>query len=152
MDPRRTSAGSAAAVAVTTATYHRRMKLGAWIEAYGQAWETGDEDLMVSLFADDASYRSSPFREPFRGHDEIRAYWRRNARTQRDKRVRMGRPFVDGNRVAVEWWTTMVDEGEAVTLPGCLLLRFEADGRCSDLREYWHVEPGKHDPFPGWGA
>lgn len=128
------------------------MERGVWIEAYGRAWETGDEDLLVSLFTDDASYRSSPFRGPFRGRDEIRAYWRRNAGTQRDKRVRMGRPFVEGNRVAVEWWTTMVDEGEAVTLPGCLLLRFEADGRCSDLREYWHVERGTHDPFPGWGA
>jgi hypothetical protein len=52
-------------------------------------------------------------------------YSRRNAGTQRAKRVRMGRPFVDGNRVAVEWWTMMVDEGESVTLPGCLL-RFEA--------------------------
>ena len=46
----------------------------------------------------------------------------------------------------------MVDEGEAVTLPGCLLLRIEADGRCSDLREYWHLEPGTHEPFAGWGA
>jgi hypothetical protein len=61
-------------------------------------------------------------------------------------------PFVDGGRVAVEWWTTMVDEGEAVTLPGCLLLHFEADGRCSDLREYWHLEPGTYEPFAGWGA
>jgi hypothetical protein len=47
-----------------------------------------------------------PFRAPFRGHDEIRAYARRNAATQRDKHVRMGRPFIDGSRVAVEWWTT----------------------------------------------
>jgi hypothetical protein len=52
---------------------------------------------MVSLFTEDASYRSSPFREPFRGHDEIRAYARRNAGSQRDKRVRMGHPSVDGN-------------------------------------------------------
>jgi len=128
------------------------MELGAWIEAYGRAWEAGDEDLVVSLFTDDASYRSSPFREPFRGRDEIRAYWRRGAGAQLDKRVRVGTPFVHGSRVAVEWWTTMVDEGEAVTLPGCLLLRFEADGRCGDLREYWHVETGTREPFAGWGA
>jgi len=37
------------------------------------------------------------------------------------------------------------------TLPGCLLLRFEPDGRCSDLREYWNLEPGLRKPFPGWG-
>ena len=59
-------------------------------------------------FTEHANYRSAPFREPFRGHDEIRAYARRTAATERDKHVRMGRPFVDGSRVAVEWWTTMI--------------------------------------------
>lgn len=123
-----------------------------WIERYGCAWETADEDLIVSLFTEDGTYRSSPFRVPYRGHEEIRAYWRRGAGAQRNTRVRMGIPFVDGRRVAVEWWTTMVDDGQEVTLPGCLLLRLEADGRCSELREYWHVEPGIHEPFAGWGT
>jgi hypothetical protein len=51
------------------------------------------------------------------------------AGNQRETRVRMRRPFVDGGRIAVEWWATMLDKGEEVTLPGCLLLRFQADGR-----------------------
>lgn len=114
--------------------------------------EAGDDELMALLFTEHANYRSAPFREPFRGHDEIRAYARRTAATQRDKHVRMGRPFVDGSRVAVEWWTTMIDDAEAVTLPGCLLLRFAADGRCSELREYWHFEPGRREPFAGCGT
>ena len=65
----------------------------------------------------------------------------------------MGRPFVDGERAAVEWWATMVDpdDGE-VTLPGCLLLRFAPDGRCSDLREYWHLQEGRVEPHDGWGS
>ena len=76
---------------------HRRMELGAWIEAYGRAWETGDEDLMATLFTDDASRRSSPFREPFRASTRSEPTGVANAGTQRDKRVRwMGRPFVDG--------------------------------------------------------
>lgn len=135
-----------------TATAQGRRELGAWIEAYGRAWETGDDDLMVSLFTEGASYRCAPFREPLRGHDEIRAYARRNAGAQRDTHVRMGRPFIDGSRVAVEWWTTMIENSQAVTLPGCLLLRFEGDGHCSELREYWHLEAGTHEPFAGWGT
>ena len=127
------------------------MNVDDWVSSYARAWETADEELIASLFSEDASYRSSPFRDPFRGHDEIRAYWRRGAGAQRETRVRTGRPFVDGSRVAVEWWTTMIDDDEEVTLPGCLLLRFRADGRCCDLREYWHVEPGRREPFPGWG-
>jgi hypothetical protein len=127
------------------------MDLDIWLDSYARAWETADEDLVASLFTADASYRSSPFREPFRGHDEIRAYWRQGAGNQRETQVRMGRPFVDGSRVAVEWWTTMIEGGQEVTLPGCLLLRLDADGRCSDLRENWQIERGRHGPFAGWG-
>lgn len=127
------------------------MDLDRWIRSYGEAWERADEDLIVSLFTEDATYRSSPFRDPYHGHAEIRAYWRRGAGGQHETRVRMGAPFVDRDRVAVEWWTTMIDDGKAVTLPGCLLLRFAQDGRCCELREYWNIREGHRDPFPGWG-
>lgn len=128
------------------------MDLSDWITNYAKAWETADEQLVLSLFTEDAAYRSSPFREPFRGHAEIRAYWQRGAGQQHATHVQMGLPFVDGDRVAVEWWATMIDDGESVTLPGCLLLRLAPDGRCSDLREYWNAEAGRREPFPGWGA
>ena len=130
----------------------RDMDLNEWIDGYRRAWEGGDTELVLTLFTEDASYRSNPFEEPYLGHDGIRAYWDGVTSQQRDARVRMGRPFTDGDRVAVEWWTTMESQGEEVTLPGCLLLRFEADGRCSDLREYWNVTTGRVEPFEGWGT
>jgi ketosteroid isomerase-like protein len=124
-----------------------------WAARYARAWEEGDENAVAALFTEDASYRSQIFREPHVGLDEIRAYWRRGAGTSKtDVRVRMGRPFVDGNRAAVEWWATFDDvEDGQITLPGCLLLRFAEDGRCADLREYWEVAPGRQEPPPGWG-
>lgn len=63
----------------------------------------------------------------------------------------MGRAFVDGYRVATEFWTTMRNDGADITLPGCLVLRFNEGGLCLSLREYWHVEQGRLDPPPGWG-
>ena len=42
------------------------------------------------------------------------------------------------------------DDGE-LTLPGILMLRFAADGRCEELREVWHMQPGTRQPPPGWG-
>jgi hypothetical protein len=63
----------------------------------------------------------------------------------------MGRPFVDGTRVTVEFWTTMKVDGEAVTLPGCLLLDFTDEWQCRRLREYWHFVPGQHQPPDEWG-
>jgi len=123
-----------------------------WVERYARAWETADADAVVELFTPDASYRSSVFREPHIGSDAIRGYWQQAAGTQREVVVRTGRPIVTDERVAVEWWTTMIDpdEGE-LTLPGCLLLRFDEDGRCSALWEYWQIEAGRREPPVGWG-
>lgn len=129
------------------------MELADWIEGYRRAWAESDPELLPTLFTEDASYRSSPFREPHRGHDGIRAYWERAATSQHLVEVRMGEPVVDGNVVALEWWTTMDDDRDGeVTLPGCLLLQFAPDGRCFDLREYWQVEPGRREPHEGWGS
>ena len=127
--------------------------LDEWIRRYKTAWEEADEEAVAALFTEGASYRSQIFREAMVGRDAIRDYWRRGAGTQREVRVLMGRPFAHGHRVAVEWWATMVDpdDGE-LTLPGCLLLTFDADGLCSSLREYWAVESGRHEPPADWGT
>jgi ketosteroid isomerase-like protein len=127
------------------------MNVPEWVEEYGRAWREKDADALVALFTEDAEYRSGPFRKPDVGSDGIRAYWQRATSTQEDVDVRMGAPLVSGDKAAVEWWATMRDDGEEITLPGCLLLRFAADGRCEALREYWNLESGRHDPHDGWG-
>ena len=123
----------------------------AWLEAYRRAWEGADTPAAAGLFTADARYRSHPLRPAHTGRDGIAAYWDRATAGQRDVRVRLGDPVVDGQRVAAEWWTTMVADGEPATLAGCLLLGFAADGRCRDLRECWNLAEGGHDPPPDWG-
>ena len=67
--------------------------------------------------------------------------------------VRFGTPVVstDEMRAAAEFWVTMTNGGSDVTLTGILMLQFADDGRCRELREAWHFEPGHHDPPVGWG-
>ena len=127
------------------------MDVGSWLEAYRKAWEDKDADAAAALFDERATYRSNIFEEAYEGQDGVRRYWSEVTKTQEDVRVVMGRPFVDGDRVAAEFWTTMRSDGADVTLPGCLLLRFGPDGRCLALREYWHVEPSRREPPTGWG-
>jgi ketosteroid isomerase-like protein len=122
-----------------------------WVQEYGRAWREKNADAVVALFTEDAVYRSSPFRPAAVGAAGIREYWTRATSTQEELDLRFGTPVVQGSRVAVEWWALMRDEGEEITLPGCLLLRFASDGRCEELREYWHVERARQEPHAGWG-
>lgn len=126
--------------------------LDLWIEGYRLAWEQRNPAMAAMLFTNDATYRSNIFEEPHQGREGIEAYWRSATSAQDDVQVRMGHPFADGSRVAVEFWTTMRVEGEETTLPGCLLLDFDDDGLCHSLREYWHFVPGRHEPPDGWGT
>lgn len=127
------------------------MDVRAWLDAYGRAWEQKDPGAAADLFADDATYRSNIYEQPHEGRDGVAMYWRDVTRTQEDVRVMVGTPFVDGDRVAAEFWTTMRNAGTEITLAGCLLLRFDDDGLCTALREYWQIEPGRLIPPPGWG-
>ena len=122
-----------------------------WLEAYGEAWRTGDDEAVADLFTADAVYRSDPFHPPLVGTDAIRQHWREVTATQEELELHFGRPLVLGNRVVVEWWAAMRDDGHEVTLPGCLVMRFRPGGRCQELREYWHREGGRREPPEGWG-
>jgi SnoaL-like domain len=127
------------------------MDVASWLEAYRRTWEEKDAEAAAVLFDEQATYRSNIFEEPYVGREGVRRYWQDVTRTQEDVRVVMGRPFADGDRVAAEFWTTMVNDGAEITLSGCLLLRFDESGHCLSLREYWHIEQGLSDPPPGWG-
>ena len=127
------------------------MDVRSWLEAYRKAWEDKDAEAAAALFDERTTYRSNIFEDPYEGRDGVRRYWREATRTQEDVRVAIGKPFVDGERVAAEFWTTMRNDGADVTLTGCLLLRIAEDGLCLALREYWHFQPGRLDPPPDWG-
>jgi hypothetical protein len=127
------------------------MEVDEWLERYRSAWETADPDAAAALFTENAVYRSSPFRESHVGQEGIGEYWARATGSQSDVTVKIGLPITEGNRTAVEWWTTMRDETTEITLPGILFLRFAPDGRCEELREAWMVAEERLDPHPGWG-
>ena len=125
--------------------------LDEWVAGYQSAWVERDSDAAAALFSTGATYRANIFEEPYRGRDGVRDYWTTVTAIQSEVQVRMGRPFADGDRVTVEFWTNMLVNGDPVTLPGCLLLDFDDDGLCWRLREYWHFVPGRFEPLPEWG-
>ena len=67
--------------------------------------------------------------------------------------VPIGRDLLEeADRAAVEWWATLVlADGEEQTIAGCSVLRFDDEGLVVESRDYWHTEPGRREPPPGWG-
>lgn len=129
-----------------------RAEVEEWADRYRRAWEQADAQAAARLFTDDATYRSNIYEPPHEGRDGVTAYWSWVTAAQSRVRVRMGAPLVEGDRADVEFWTTMDVEGSPVTLAGCLLLRFDDSGLCSQLREYWNFVDGSHQPPPEWGS
>ena len=124
-----------------------------WAEAYRVAWETTDSEGAAALFAEDGTYRNDIYQDvPNLGRAGVIEYWSGVTSVQTDVTVRMGRPFVDGDRAVVEFWTTMKISGDPITLAGALLLDFDDQGLCTALREYFNFTEGYQDPPPGWGG
>jgi hypothetical protein len=122
-----------------------------WLAAYRNAWLRRDAAAAAALFTEDATYAEQPYQEPFAGPVDIRDYWARVTATQSNIDMKYGTPITDGNRTAVEWWTTLDNNGTPITLAGAFILTFDASGLCRSLREYWQFIEGRREPKPGWG-
>lgn len=128
-------AGSANAQGLTTAA------LESWLAGYEQAWETRDAERAAALFTADARYHEMPFDAPKSGSAGIREYWTAVTADQRDIDFRASVVAVNGQTGVARWSATLrsASSGARVELDGVFVLTFDAGGRCSELREWWHV-------------
>jgi len=120
-----------------------------WADAWALAWRTHDVELVGSLYADVASFRSQPFREV----DDPAGYARWAFEEEAEAECRFAEPTVTGgDGAAVEYWAvSTARDGEVETVAGVALLRFGADGLVVSERDYWNLAPGRVEPYEGWG-
>ena len=128
-----------------------RLIVSKWIRNYSKAWLKKDAKIIASLFSEDASYHSHPFRPVNQGKKSIFDYTLGALDVGEVYEVRFGKPIVEGSRAAVEYWATMKEKVEDVTLAGCVLLRFSKSGLCKELHDYWVLQTGRLTPPQGWG-
>jgi hypothetical protein len=118
-----------------------------WARAWEQAWRGHDPEPLRRVYADGAVFRSSPFVDP-RPPLEYAAW---AFEDERSAEPRFGEPVVDGDRAAVAWWTTVVnDDGREQTIAGSSHLRFDSDGLVAEEHGYWNLTDGHVEPFAGW--
>jgi ketosteroid isomerase-like protein len=121
-----------------------------WLNLLGKAWRDRDPQAAGDLFTDHAVYRSDPFRPALVGRTAIIDYWARATFSQSGITVTFGGPVVQGDRVAVEWWSVMNEDGHPITDAGGLFLTFN-NGLCTELREYWNLTREVVAVPEGWG-
>jgi hypothetical protein len=120
-----------------------------WADTWTRAWPQKDADAIAALYAEGATYRSSPFRDP---HPGAREYVESVFPTEEQIECWFGDPVVSDLRAAVEWWATYLEGGERMTLAGTTILRYDAAGLVTEHVDYWLEDKGRREPPPGWGT
>ena len=123
-----------------------------WADVWRRGWESRDTDAIVALYAADARHWSAPFREPGIGQAGVRAYVHRSFDEEDEIQAWFAEPVVDGNRAAVAWWATMLEEGKPISLAGTSLIRFDAEGLVLTQWDSWNQADGRIEPPPSWGS
>jgi len=123
-----------------------------WREAWLRGWPVKDAASIAAVYAEDATFRSQPFRDEHVGAAGALEYVEWTFSEQDAADVWCGQPVVEGGRASCEYWAVITFEGEAETLAGMAALRFDDDGLVSEQRDYWNLVEGRHEPPDGWGG
>jgi hypothetical protein len=121
-----------------------------WAQTWTRAWPEKDVTAIASLYADAAAYRALVFREPDLGVTGVRRYLTENFGVEQNVECWFGDPIASGDRAAIEWWATWIENGQRLTLAGATVLRFGSDGLIVDHRDYWNQVERREPPFQGW--
>jgi hypothetical protein len=114
--------------------------LDSWLGAYKRAWEGRDPKAAANLFTADATYHETPFDEPSRGRKGILDYWSEVPRTQEGIEFSYEVLATTEAGGVAHWRSefTSLPSRSAVDLDGILLVKLDADGKCTEFREWWH--------------
>jgi ketosteroid isomerase-like protein len=118
-----------------------------WVTGWSRAWPTADADAVAELYADDAVFRSQPFRDL--QHPRDYAEW--TFSEQDEAECWFGEPIVSGDRGVVEYWGVIRYQGRDETIAGVALVRFRPDGLVAEQHDYWSAQEGRVEPPAGWG-
>jgi ketosteroid isomerase-like protein len=127
-----------------------RTAVDKWLEAYVEAWKSYDPEQIGALFADNVTYRYHPYDKPVIGREAVVESWlgegdHPGASTRDDEGTydaSYRTVAVDGD-VAVATGTSSYSATPGGPVEklfhNCFVMRFDADGRCTEYTE-WYVQ------------
>ena len=118
-----------------------RDQLQAWIDTYERAWRTHGTDLLRELFADDASYSTAPFENPFRGLAAIADFWEEGRDGPDEEFTMTSEPVaVEGDTGVARIEVRYGDDGSHYR--DIWIVRLDDSGRCVHFEEWPFWPPG----------
>jgi ketosteroid isomerase-like protein len=120
----------------------------AWIDRYIDVWKSGDDSRVKELFSDDAEYFPDPFATPRHGHASIAEYWRITGDAPDAFEAHYKPLVIAGDLAIVTGFSRYFDDSRSridKEYGNIFVLRFAADGRCSEYREWYMVRDDASD-------
>ena len=120
----------------------QRTKFENWLDAYKRAWEDRDPEAAADLFMAHATYHETPFEAPARGREGIRDYSSDATRCQEGIEFSYEVLATTENTGIAHWHTefTRQTSNSTVELDDIFQVALDADGKCTEFREWWHKQ------------
>jgi ketosteroid isomerase-like protein len=117
--------------------------VAAWLDGYSRAWGTYDPEEISALFSADAVYFYDPFHDPVRGREAIVADWIKDRDEAGTYEGRYRPVLVAGDQAVARGYSRYLNTNGTVRdeYDNLFLLRFDADGRCAEYREWYMRKP-----------
>jgi ketosteroid isomerase-like protein len=112
------------------------------VGAYERAWRSPGTEALIRLFAEDATYRMSPYAEPVRGLAAIGELWERERQGPDEAFELQHRVVAVEGDTAVVRVEVRYGEPQPAEYRDLWIVRLDADGRCRDFEE-WPFWPGQ---------
>jgi hypothetical protein len=117
-----------------------------WLDGYLEAWRLNKPELIAALFSENAVYRYRPFSaegEIVMGREAIVESWLEEADDPDSWEADYEVFAVDGDRgvaTGISHYFPSTDRPDRL-YHNCFLMRFDADGQCTEFTEYFMAVP-----------
>jgi len=110
------------------------------LKTYKDAWVNQDPNKILTIFTQNAKYHERAFKKPFKGHKEIKQYWKTKVvEEQSNIKFKLLNFYIDKNTVIAEWDASFHSniEKKRIHIKEVAILEFKGN-KIKSLREYWH--------------
>ena len=117
--------------------------VGRWLGAYIVAWQRNDPDEIASLFTEDAVYSYGPFSADVVGRDAIARSWLEDPDEPGTWEAEYHPVAIDGETAIVNGRSRYFNADRSLKdeYDNIFLIRFDANGRCAEFREWFMKRP-----------